>query len=217
MSQGCGKLTGIVSKSTSCLIFINHDPREDRRNVRESGEPPPAGATEILRGVCASISGASRRFKDGETVTAIRTKDQNVKNNDGASVSARPSSTLFMARYFERRRPDRSGRRAETCGEERERGTASTVSGSARAAKTRAILEGPILTRARSSIWIAEVAGLVLGGIRRCAAATCCSGSGCGCVAGKKLALSRGQPDRWPQASAQCHLVFSLVVQMLHS
>ncbi len=44
MSQALRKLTGMVSKSQDLPDLHQPDPREDRRDVRQSRKPPPADA-----------------------------------------------------------------------------------------------------------------------------------------------------------------------------
>jgi recombination protein RecA len=79
MSQAMRKLTGIVSKSNTCLIFINQ--------IREKigvmfGNPETTTGGRALK-FYASVRAEIRRIssiKDGETVTGNRTKVKIVKN-----------------------------------------------------------------------------------------------------------------------------------------
>jgi len=79
MSQAMRKLTGIVSKSNTCLIFINQ--------IREKigvmfGNPETTTGGRALK-FYASVRADIRRIaaiKDGETVTGNRTKIKIVKN-----------------------------------------------------------------------------------------------------------------------------------------
>src|SRR6185369_7095271 len=79
MSQAMRKLTGIVSKSNTCLIFINQ--------IREKigvmfGNPETTTGGRALK-FYASVRCDIRRIaaiKDGETVTGNRTKIKIVKN-----------------------------------------------------------------------------------------------------------------------------------------
>ena len=79
MSQAMRKLTGIVSKSNTCLIFINQ--------IREKigvmfGNPETTTGGRALK-FYASVRADIRRIaaiKDGETVTGSRTKIKIVKN-----------------------------------------------------------------------------------------------------------------------------------------
>src|ERR1700690_1137793 len=79
MSQAMRKLTGIVSKSNTCLIFINQ--------IREKigvmfGNPETTTGGRALK-FYSSIRAGIRRIaaiKDGETVTGNRTKVKIVKN-----------------------------------------------------------------------------------------------------------------------------------------
>src|ERR1700682_5276839 len=79
MSQAMRKLTGIVSKSNTCLIFINQ--------IREKigvmfGNPETTTGGRALK-FYASVRADIRRIaaiKDGETVTGNRTKVKIVKN-----------------------------------------------------------------------------------------------------------------------------------------
>src|ERR1700749_3835137 len=83
MSQAMRKLTGIVSKSNTCLIFINQ--------IREKigvmfGNPETTTGGRALK-FYASIRVDIRRIaaiKDGETVTGNRTKVKVVKNKVAA-------------------------------------------------------------------------------------------------------------------------------------
>jgi recombination protein RecA len=59
MSQALRKLTGAVSKSKTCLIFINQLREKDRRHVRQPGNDDRRPRAQVLRVLCASISGAS--------------------------------------------------------------------------------------------------------------------------------------------------------------
>src|SRR5216684_3568709 len=79
MSQAMRKLTGVVSKSNTCLIFINQ--------IREKigvmfGNPETTTGGRALK-FYASVRADIRRIaaiKDGETVTGNRTKVKIVKN-----------------------------------------------------------------------------------------------------------------------------------------
>jgi recombination protein RecA len=79
MSKAMRKLTGIVSKSNTCLIFINQ--------IREKigvmfGNPETTTGGRALK-FYASVRADIRRIaaiKDGETVTGNRTKIKIVKN-----------------------------------------------------------------------------------------------------------------------------------------
>jgi recombination protein RecA len=79
MSQAMRKLTGIVSKSNTCLIFINQ--------IREKigvmfGNPETTTGGRALK-FYSSVRAEIRRIssiKDGETVTGNRTKVKIVKN-----------------------------------------------------------------------------------------------------------------------------------------
>jgi recombination protein RecA len=83
MSQALRKLTGIVSKSNTCLIFINQ--------IREKigvmfGNPETTSGGRALK-FYASIRADIRRIaaiKEGETVTGNRTRVKIVKNKVAA-------------------------------------------------------------------------------------------------------------------------------------
>src|SRR5579872_1385328 len=83
MSQAMRKLTGIVSKSNTCLIFINQ--------IREKigvmfGNPETTTGGRALK-FYSSVRADIRRIaaiKDGETVTGNRTKVKVVKNKIAA-------------------------------------------------------------------------------------------------------------------------------------
>jgi recombination protein RecA len=49
MSQALRKLTGVVSKSKTCLIFHQPDSRKDRGHVRQSGNHHRRARLEVLR------------------------------------------------------------------------------------------------------------------------------------------------------------------------
>ena len=96
MSQALRKLTGMVSKSKTCLIFINQ--------IREKigvmfGNPETTTGGRALK-FYSSVRIDIRRIaaiKDGDAVIGNRTKVKLVKNKL-LRPSARPNSTLFMAK-----------------------------------------------------------------------------------------------------------------------
>src|SRR5258707_10053025 len=79
MSQAMRKLTGNVSKSNTCLIFINQI-REKIGGMFGNPETPPGGrALKFYSSIRADIRGIAA-IKDGEAVTGKRTKIKIVKN-----------------------------------------------------------------------------------------------------------------------------------------
>jgi len=117
MSQALRKLTGIVSKSKTCLIFINQI-RE--KSASCSGNPETTTGGRALK-FYASVRVDVRRIasiKDGDEIVGSRTKAKIVKNKV-ALPSAKPSSTSFTAKHFPRRRPARRSRRKEHRRQER--------------------------------------------------------------------------------------------------
>jgi recombination protein RecA len=101
MSQAMRKLTGNVSKSNTCLIFINQ--------IREKigvmfGSPETTSGGRALK-FYSSVRADIRRIaaiKEGEVVIGNRTKVKVVKNKV-APRSAKPSSTLFTAKVSQRK------------------------------------------------------------------------------------------------------------------
>ena len=101
MSQAMRKLTGIVSKSNTCLVFINQ--------IREKigvmfGNPETTTGGRALK-FYSSVRLDIRRIaaiKDGETVTGNRTKIKVVKNKVAAPFRE-AELTSFTARAFQRK------------------------------------------------------------------------------------------------------------------
>ena len=84
--QALRKLTGVVSRTNTCLIFINQVSGEDRRNVGESQETTTGGrALKFYSSIRMEISRGAA-IKDGDTVTGSRTKVKVVKNKDLTSI-----------------------------------------------------------------------------------------------------------------------------------
>jgi len=67
MSQALRKLTGIVSKSRTCLIFIQPDSREDRRDVRQSGNNHGGRALKFYASMRVDIR-RIQAIKEGDKV-----------------------------------------------------------------------------------------------------------------------------------------------------
>jgi len=107
MSQALRKLTAIVSKSKTCLIFINQI-REKLASCSAIRKPPPVAARSSFY---ASMRVDIRRIqaiKDGDRVVGSRTAPKIVKNKVAAPF-AKPNSTFSTRRHLPRRRPDDLG------------------------------------------------------------------------------------------------------------
>ena len=117
MSQALRKLTGIVSKSKTCLIFINQ--------IREKigvmfGSPETTTGGRALK-FYSSVRADIRRIaaiKDGDVVIGNRTKVKLVKNKCAAVSRGRVRHHLRRGR-LEGRRSDRFGRGPEPGRKER--------------------------------------------------------------------------------------------------
>ena len=112
MSQAMRKLTGIVSKSNTCLIFINQ--------IREKigvmfGSPETTTGGRALK-FYSSVRADIRRIaaiKDGEVVTGNRTKIKSREEQDGAAVPRSRIRHYLRRGHFQGRRPDGPGHGAE--------------------------------------------------------------------------------------------------------
>jgi len=80
LSQALRKLTGILSKSKTCLIFINQLAHEDRHHVRQPGNYHGGNALKFY--ACGGRIDIRRiaAIKDGDNVIGNRTKAKVVKN-----------------------------------------------------------------------------------------------------------------------------------------
>ena len=109
MSQALRKLTGIVAKSKTCLIFINQ--------IREKigvmfGNPETTTGGRALK-FYASVRVDVRRIgaiRDGDTVKGNRTKVKVVKKQGGSSVSGCRVRYHLRSGHFQGRRPAGPGR-----------------------------------------------------------------------------------------------------------
>ena len=118
MSQAMRKLTGIVSKSNTCLIFINQ--------IREKigvmfGNPETTTGGRALK-FYSSVRVDIRRIaaiKDGDAVIGNRTKVEDREEQVRVAVPRSRVRHHLRRRHLEGRRSDRSGRRAEPGREER--------------------------------------------------------------------------------------------------
>jgi len=79
MSQALRKLTGSVSKSRTCLVFINQIREKDRRDVRQSGNHHCGRALKFYASIRLDIRRIAA-IKDGDVVVGNRTKVKVVKN-----------------------------------------------------------------------------------------------------------------------------------------
>ena len=95
MSQALRKLTGVVSKSKTCLIFINQI-REKSCDVRQPGNHHRRRALKFYASIRIDIRRIAA-IKDGEAVIGNRTKVKVVKNKLAAPFR-RPSSTSSTAK-----------------------------------------------------------------------------------------------------------------------
>ena len=110
MSQALRKLTAIVSKSRTCLIFINQ--------IREKigvmfGNPETTTGGRALK-FYSSIRIDIRRIqaiKDGDRVVGNRTRAQGREEQSGRAIPRSRIRHHLRRRHFSRRRPDRSRRR----------------------------------------------------------------------------------------------------------
>ena len=110
MSQALRKLTGIVSKSRTCLIFINQ--------IREKigvmfGNPETTTGGRALK-FYSSIRLDIRRIqaiKEGDRVIGSRTRGQSGEEQSGRAIPRSGIRHPLRRRHFARRRFDRSGRR----------------------------------------------------------------------------------------------------------
>ncbi len=118
MSQAMRKLTGIVSKSKTCLIFINQ--------IREKigvmfGNPETTTGGRALK-FYSRVRADIRRIaaiKDGEVVVGQSDQGQDGEEQGGVAVPRGRVRHHLRRGNFERRRSDRSGRGAEHDREER--------------------------------------------------------------------------------------------------
>jgi recombination protein RecA len=98
MSQAMRKLTGHVSKSNTCLIFINQI-REKIGVMFGNPETTTGGRALKFYSSVRATSAASPPSKMARPVTGNRTKVKVVKNKV-ARHSAKPNSTSSMAKAF---------------------------------------------------------------------------------------------------------------------
>jgi hypothetical protein len=146
MSQALRKLTSIVAKSKTCLIFINQL-REKIGVMFGNPETTTGGrAPEVLRLDPLDIRRIAS-LKEGDGVIGSRAKVKVVKNKV-APPFARPSSTSSTARASARKATCSTWRRAQGDREVGRLVCLSTASAWARAARTRAVPEGQRRTSA---------------------------------------------------------------------
>ena len=135
MSQALRKLTAIVAKSKTCLVFINQ--------IREKigvmfGNPETTTGGRALK-FYSSVRIDIRRIaaiKEGEEVTGSRAKVKVVKNKVRGAVPPGRVRHRLRRGHLARRRADRPRRRAEAGASRAAPGTTTATCGSARGART---------------------------------------------------------------------------------
>jgi len=101
MSQAMRKLTGIVSKSNTCLIFINQI-REKIGVMFGIRRPPPVGARSSSTPACGPTSAGSRRSRTAKRSPATGPRSRSSRTR-WLRRSVKPSSTLFTAKASPRK------------------------------------------------------------------------------------------------------------------
>ena len=135
MSQALRKLTGVVSKSKTCLIFINQ--------LREKigvmfGNPETTTGGRALK-FYASVRVDIRRIGSDQGRRRGRRRPharQDREEQDGAALPRGRVRHHVRRRHLEGRRPARPRRRAQASSRRAARGSRTAASGSARAART---------------------------------------------------------------------------------
>jgi len=149
MSQAMRKLTGIVAKSNTCLIFINQI-REKIGVMFGSPETTTGGrALKFYSSVRLDIRRISS-LKEGEEVIGNRTKVKVVKTRS-PRPSAKPSSTSSTARASPAKVTSSTSLSPTPSSRSPAPGTATKVTASARAATTLASSSRTIRTSSAAS------------------------------------------------------------------
>jgi len=98
MSQALRKLTSTISKSNTCVIFINQTPHEDRHFHGKPGNYDGGNALKFYASVRMDIRRVGA-IKDGQDVIGNRTRVKVVKNKM-ALPSKRVESTSCTGKDF---------------------------------------------------------------------------------------------------------------------
>ena len=119
MSQALRKLTGVVSRTNTCLDLHQSGARKDRRDVRQSGNDHRRARAEILRVGARRKCAGSRPSKMARRAIGNRTRVKVVKNKVAGAVSGSRVRHPLRRGHLARRGHAGSRRDEQHCGEER--------------------------------------------------------------------------------------------------